>query len=97
MEHTKSPWKTVDAYHETQIDIQDETGHRIAVCVSGYPTPAPPRMEANAEYIVRACNAYPTMRAVLLNIQAHIDSGEYLRADDPEYADLKAALAAGGE
>ena len=46
-----------------------------------------------AAELTRRCNAFPAMEAVLLNIQARIDSGEYLRVDDPEYADLVAALA----
>ncbi len=42
--------------------------------------------------VVRACNGFPELESVLLAIQAKVDSGEYLRVDDPEYQDLNAAI-----
>ncbi len=96
MEHTGLPWTkhvqrgTLESGNAfLHVGIRSNSV-QVANCPSG-------NVEANAEYIVRACNAFPAMEAVLLNIQAHVDSGEHLRVDDPEYADLKAALAAGGE
>ncbi len=51
-----------------------------------------------AAQVVRACNAHEDLLAICEAIQEKIDSGEHLRADDPECQDLKAAItAAGGE
>ncbi len=71
-EHTELPWKTVDACHETQMDIQDESGHRIAVVVSDYPTPDPIRMEANAAYIVLSANARDALVEAIETARKHI-------------------------
>jgi len=62
--HTETPWKYSDAYYETQVDIRDEGGRRIAVVVTDYPMMTC-RMEANAHFIVRACNCHDELLEAL--------------------------------
>ena len=93
MEHTELPWAAFKGTPEIAAFICQRNGPELAIVECGNQK----ENIANAEYIVRACNAFPAIETILLAIQAKIDSGEYLRADDPEYQDLKDVLSAKGE
>ena len=58
-EHTPTPWHIGPYYKQ---DIESPTGH-IATCRSV------PAGEANAEFIVRACNAHDALVEALREIQ----------------------------
>ena len=66
--HTPGPWKYSDAYHETQVDIREDGGKRIAVAVCDFPR-SPATMEANAHLIAAA----PELLMVLESIVAEYD------------------------
>ena len=76
-EHTPGPWKYSDAYHESQVDIREAGGKRIAVAVCDFPR-TPATMEANAHLIAAA----PELLAALEEVVELLRDGYLLFDDD---------------
>jgi len=91
MKHTDLPWGTVgDGY---SISTTDRKALYIAQT-----HPFDPMGKANAEYIVRACNAFPGMEKALKTTQkALIEHGQLDHIWTPSLEAIEAALAAMGE
>ena len=100
MEHTKLPWKCVgDGY---SISTTDRKALYIAQT-----HPFDLTGKANAQYIVRAGNAFPAMEKALRDVQIELrllraraindDRLDAVREIDKRVSQVKAALAAGGE
>ena len=56
VEHTPTPWKAEPEYEGDKQVFIHKDGRSIADCAMGYGDD-----EANAAYIVRACNAFPDL------------------------------------
>ena len=105
MEHTKLPWKT-----SWWIPRQGRKIMASSRCVAIVQTnkkdvlEADPKAEANAEYIVRACNAFPAMEALVEQYVVVLEEGHPQPINKNcdcvvcrVRVKAKAALAAGGE
>ena len=108
MEHTELPKLKITVSHieaismdvctisATDSNMSDNKGYPVAEC-------AGPKSRKHAEYIVRACNAFPAMEKMLQEVVNVIEGDESeWWMDDPDrggfdLAGIKAALAAGGE
>lgn len=75
MKHTKLPWHVGDVDAETlQINIIGEPQYGFYVCgvIAGVES-----QEANAEFIVRACNSYYDMLAVCKDVRGFLKRSGY--------------------
>ena len=93
MEHTKLPWIAYvenlghGHYGKIKLVTQKHLDENL-LAIGEIKSPH------DANFIVRAVNAHDDLLAACECVEEKIDSGEYLRTDDREYEDLKAAIAA---
>lgn len=97
-QHTKTPWKLAS---RALITAKTAWQMPIAICYdaqSHVQGPDAKEADANAAFIVRACNAHDDLVAVVqerircIELEAH-NSGDDPTAIDSQYDDLRAALA----
>jgi hypothetical protein len=95
-EHTPTPWESNFNRIESKDDHGvDNDGWMIAECIG-------PEQEANAEFIVRACNAHDALvaacekieklRSDLLEGATSMDEGALLTEGADAFDDIEAAL-----
>jgi hypothetical protein len=85
MNHTPGPWR-IDKLHGNELFIIEPRGHWITEKVHG---PNPQECEANAEFIVRACNSHDELTTAL-----HLCADRLEWSDNPGDVRLGAAARA---
>lgn len=77
MRHSQLPWRVIEndgaylkqpAYGRLRIEAGNEQEHVVAVVITDMPDTILPA-KANADFMVRACNAYETQLAALKRIE----------------------------
>ncbi len=78
MEHTPTPWKA-----NGDFILHTSTGTHIATTMPAE-LPVTPQSVANAEYIVRACNAFPKLVEMIKDFASRIRDSEEWWMDWPD-------------
>lgn len=82
--HTPGPWKLAPMAHGHSVHI--EGGKDTETIASAWATKNEQAI-ANAEFIVRACNAHDDMLAALIALTSNPRPSTLSRADDDEWAE----------
>lgn len=90
-QHTAPPW--IFAYGDIYKANQTSGAVRIAQMDRNEPRTMPTERDANAEYIVRACNSYPDLVEACKIALAYMESNSDDEQECIDYATIKTALA----
>ena len=81
--HTPGPWRTdTDIFHD-RLDIRDESGRCIAVCIHDYPM-SMARHDANANLIAAAPDLLDALEDFVIDVEGYFGFSE---TDDMEPED----------